>query len=100
MEDNKIDYKYYINVAKIMKVNVPRCRLPRPKMKPTIIVDHDEWLPLITVECEVWKHAAIANMQAYISHIGLIPGVIHTAVKDMGNVKLIRVVMILSWLGG
>ena len=53
MEDNKIDYKYYINVAKIMKVNVPRCRLPRPKMKPTIIVDHDEWLPLITVECEV-----------------------------------------------
>jgi len=48
-----IDEKYYVNVASIMKLRTPRCRLPRPKMKPRIIVDHDEWLPLVTVECEV-----------------------------------------------
>ena len=38
---------YYINVAGLMELNAPRCRLPRPKMKPRIIVNYGEWLPLI-----------------------------------------------------
>lgn len=50
---NKIDEKYYINVARIMRLKTPRCRLPRPKMKPTIIVTGwNEWLQLITIEAE------------------------------------------------
>ena len=27
--------------------------LPRPKLKPTVIVNYDEWLPIVSVECEV-----------------------------------------------
>ena len=27
--------------------------LPRPKLKPTVIVNYDEWLPIIKVVCEV-----------------------------------------------
>ena len=86
-----INHEYLIRVADYMK-------LPRPKHKSRFIVNYGEILPIILVECEVWKHAATANMQTYTSHISRIPGVIHTAVKDMGNVKLIRVVMILNWL--
>lgn len=48
-----IDEKYYINVARIMNLETPRCRLPRPKIKPTVIVNHGEWLPIITIEAEV-----------------------------------------------
>ena len=43
----KLNEKYYVNVAKLMKKE-----LPRPRLKRTIICDKDEWLPLITVECE------------------------------------------------
>ena len=48
-----IDEKYYINVARIMQMKTPRCRLPRPRLKPTIMVTGwNEWLPLITIEAE------------------------------------------------
>ena len=43
-----INKKYYINVLSLM-VN----ELPRPKMKPKIFVNGNEWLPLILVETEV-----------------------------------------------
>lgn len=52
MQENKIDYKYYINVAKIMKLNAPCCRLPRPKHKIPSIYNDGEFLPIISVECE------------------------------------------------
>jgi len=42
MTEDKIDQKYYINVAEIMS-----CILPRPRLKRTILADHDEWLPII-----------------------------------------------------
>lgn len=48
-----IDLDYYINVYDLMMIDVPKCRLPRPKMKPSVFVMEDEWLPLITVETEV-----------------------------------------------
>ena len=48
-----IDENYIIRVADLMKIRSPRCRLPRPKLKPTILVTGwEEWLPLIQVECE------------------------------------------------
>ena len=51
MTFGKFNPKYYINVASIMKLNHPRCRLPRPKMKPTILVTGwNEWLQIKTVE--------------------------------------------------
>ena len=54
MTELKIDSKYYLNVAKIIQLKTPRCRLPRPKMKPTIIVTGwNEWLPIISVEAEI-----------------------------------------------
>jgi len=85
-----INKEYLIRVADYMK-------LPRPKHRSRFIVNYGEILPIILVESgEVWKLAVTANMQTYTSHIGLFPGVIHTAVKGMGNVKLIRVVMILN----
>lgn len=53
MTEHKIDEKYYINVASIMNIKHPRCRLPRPKMKPTIMITGwNEWLQLITIEAE------------------------------------------------
>ena len=48
-----IDLDYYINVYDLMMIDVPKCRLPRPKMKPSVFVMEDEWLPLITVETGV-----------------------------------------------
>ena len=43
-----MNYDYYINVGELMLPTLTRPRLPR-----TVICDVDEWLPLITVECEV-----------------------------------------------
>ena len=48
-EDTVMNKEYYINVKELMELTEPRCRLPRPKHKPTIIVNHDEWLPLVVV---------------------------------------------------
>lgn len=51
MRLGKINQKYYINVKEIMKLKKPskKSKLPKPKLKPTIIVDRDgEWLPIIT----------------------------------------------------
>ena len=45
MTTDKIDPKYYINVKELMVRT-----LPRPTLKRTIIVDHDEWLPIIGVD--------------------------------------------------
>lgn len=42
---------FYINVAELMKEKVP-IMLPRPKLKPTVLVNDGEWLPIIGVECE------------------------------------------------
>jgi hypothetical protein len=43
-----IDEKYYINVKELMNK-----QLPRPKLKPTVFVNVDEWLPLVVVDtCE------------------------------------------------
>lgn len=39
---DEIDKKYYFNVAEIMART-----LPKPRLKRTIIADHDEWLPII-----------------------------------------------------
>ena len=44
---------FYINVAQLMDLHAPKCTLPRPKHKPTVIVNHGEWLRIITVESEV-----------------------------------------------
>ena len=45
---NGVDEKYYINVQELMIK-----ALPRPKLKPTIYVVDDEWLPLIKVSAWV-----------------------------------------------
>lgn len=42
-----IDLDYYINVYDLMMID-----LPHPKLKPTVIADPEEWLPIIGVECE------------------------------------------------
>ena len=42
MTEEKINPKYYINVAEIMAKT-----LPKPRLKRTIIADYDEWLPII-----------------------------------------------------
>ena len=42
MSDCKIDLNYYINVYDLMMLD-----LPRPKRKVSVIVNYDEWLPVI-----------------------------------------------------
>jgi len=43
-----IDEKYYINVKELMNK-----QLPRPKLKPTVLVTGwGEWLPLVVDTCE------------------------------------------------
>ena len=45
-----MDKNYYINVADLMDIHEPRCRLPRPKHKPTIYVTGwNEFLPLVVI---------------------------------------------------
>ena len=44
----KIDEKYYVSVKELM-----RKQYPRPALKRTVIVNDGEWLPIVTVECEV-----------------------------------------------
>ena len=41
----RIDKKHYVNVKELMNK-----QLPKPRLKPTIIVDHNEWLPIIKVD--------------------------------------------------
>jgi hypothetical protein len=54
MTQTKKDSKYYINVAKIMQLKTPRCKLPKPKMKPTVLVTGwNEWVNIIQVESDV-----------------------------------------------
>lgn len=46
-----IDEKYYINVARIMNLKTPRCRLQKPTLKPTILVTGwNEWLQIKGVD--------------------------------------------------
>lgn len=41
---------FYINVAQLMDLHAPKCRLPKPKLKPTIfITGWGEWLQCIVV---------------------------------------------------
>lgn len=51
----KIDKKYYVNVKELMKpLTRPKCRLPRPKLKPKFIFDKiDGIVPIISIETEV-----------------------------------------------
>ena len=50
----KFNPKYYINVAEIMQLKHPRCKLSRPKMKPTVLVTGwNEWVNIIQVESDV-----------------------------------------------
>ena len=44
----KIDENYIISVKDLMIK-----QLPRPNLKRTVIVNDGEWLPIVTVECEV-----------------------------------------------
>ena len=44
----KVDKKYYVSVKDLMNKT-----LPRPALKKTILVNDGEWLPIISVECEV-----------------------------------------------
>ena len=48
-----IDSRFYVNVKKLMTeqgLPAPKCRLPKPKMKPNIfITGWGEWLPCIVV---------------------------------------------------
>lgn len=54
MTQSNIDSKYYINVAEIMQLKTPRCKLSRPKMKPTVLVTGwNEWVNIIQVESDV-----------------------------------------------
>ena len=54
MQKENFNSKYYINIAEIMKLKTPRCRLPRPKLKPTVLITGwNEWLPIIKVETDV-----------------------------------------------
>lgn len=45
---NGVDEKYYINVQELMIK-----ALPRPRLKPVIIVNDGEWLPIIKVNA--WR---------------------------------------------
>ena len=51
----KIDKKFYVNVKEVMKpLTRPKCRLPRPKLKPKFIFDEiDGIVPIISIETEV-----------------------------------------------
>ena len=42
MVNRGIDLRYYINVYGLMMLD-----LPRPRRKVSVIVNHDEWLPII-----------------------------------------------------
>ncbi|WP_407374526.1 hypothetical protein [Methanobrevibacter sp.] len=51
MTKDGIDEKYYINVAEIMRLKTPRCRLQKPTLKPTILVTGwNEWLQIKGVD--------------------------------------------------
>ena len=52
--NDKIDGRFYVNVAHLMQPNIPapKLTLPKPRLKRTIICDYGEWLPLISVSCE------------------------------------------------
>ena len=43
-----MDSRFYDNVKSLMEKQ--RIDLPRPRLKPTIIVNYDEWLPIIALE--------------------------------------------------
>ena len=48
MTTEVIDENYYINVKELMSRS-----LPRPKHRTTVLVaSWNEWLPIVTVECE------------------------------------------------
>ena len=50
MKNTKFNPEYYINVALLMQLKNPRCKLPRPKLKLVILVTGwGEFLPIITV---------------------------------------------------
>ena len=53
----KMDERFCINVKKLMveqELPAPKCKLPKPKLKPTVfITGWNEWLQIITVECEI-----------------------------------------------
>lgn len=54
MTQSDINLKYYVNVAEIMQLKHPRCKLPKPKMKPTVLVTGwNEWVNIIQVESDV-----------------------------------------------
>lgn len=44
-----VDCKYIIRVSKLME----NLELPRPKNKSKFIVNDREFLPIVTVECEI-----------------------------------------------
>lgn len=53
MATETIDDNYYINVQKLMGNNTdlsrPKCKLKKPKLKPTVIYDPvDGFIPIIT----------------------------------------------------
>lgn len=50
MNESEFNPEYYINVAKIMQ---EKQLLPRPRLKRTVIVNYDEWLPIVSVESGV-----------------------------------------------
>jgi hypothetical protein len=45
-----IDKDYYVSVKDLMTKT-----LPRPTLKKTILVNDGEWLPIITMECNIWE---------------------------------------------
>ena len=47
MKEHLIDERYYINVASKMK---EKRIYPRPRLKRTVIVNDNEWLPIVSVE--------------------------------------------------
>ena len=85
-----IDCKYIIRVKKLMEEE----DLPRPTRRLTDV--DGTRLELITVECEVWKHAATANMPMNIFRYGSTLMVIQDVVFIIGILLLGIVVMILN----
>ena len=45
----EVDKRYIISVKDLMSKT-----LPRPELKKTILVGDGEWLPIVTVECDLW----------------------------------------------
>lgn len=86
-----MDYNYIRRVNDYMIKT-----LPKPKHKSRFIVNYGEILPIILVECEVWKHAATANMQMNIFHYGSILMVTQDVAFITGVFFLVIVVMILN----